>query len=506
MDSRSASLRPFVIFCAMIASLGSFNSGFNTSALNIPGNAVRNCPNVASGVVTYYPNSSLPQCLPMGDWIWGVATGMFAVGGLIGAMCNGYMADKFGRRDSMIMMNTNFFIGAILLSTATTSAQFAIGRIFVGIGSGFMTCVIGIYVSEISPPKYRGALTAILQLFTTLGILIIELISLGLNSAIGWRVVVVITVAPTIIQMVVLPFCARSPRWLIGKNRIDEARVEFLKLRNGDIEAEFTDMLLGLTKGGEETKVVSEETDKDSAAGFDNSVSKNAAFESEAQLNILQIVSIPVLAWLSFKIFVVHALSQLTGINAIMYYSTTIFEASFGDTAKYVTVGVSALNVVITVVGLALVDRLGRKTLLLISTAGMTVWTVVMTIGMKYNVSALQVVCIMLYVAFFAVGFGMVPFIILAESFPTYAVGSASSACLAINWLCNFIIGLIFPSILSGCGPYAFLIFAGLSFIAFVFIFIFITETKQKTIDELGRQLGWYGINIQEALQKKTKA
>lgn len=366
--------------------------------------------------------------------------------------------------------------------------------------------MIGIYVSEISPPKYRGALTAILQLFTTLGILIIELISLGLNSAIGWRVVVVITVAPTIIQMVVLPFCARSPRWLIGKNRIDEARVEFLKLRNGDIEAEFTDMLLGLTKGGEETKVVSEETDKDSAAGFDNSVSKNAAFESEAQLNILQIVSIPVLAWLSFKIFVVHALSQLTGINAIMYYSTTIFEASFGDTAKYVTVGVSALNVVITVVGLALVDRLGRKTLLLISTAGMTVWTVVMTIGMKYNVSALQVVCIMLYVAFFAVGFGMVPFIILAESFPTYAVGSASSACLAINWLCNFIIGLIFPSILSGCGPYAFLIFAGLSFIAFVFIFIFITETKQKTIDELGRQLGWYGINIQEALQKKTKA
>ncbi|KAG1221346.1 hypothetical protein G6F68_020953 [Rhizopus microsporus] len=100
----------------------------------------------------------------------------------------------------------------------------------------------------------------------------------------------------------------------------------------------------------------------------------------------------------------------------------------------------------------------------------------------------------------------MVPFIILAESFPTYAVGSASSACLAINWLCNFIIGLIFPSILSGCGPYAFLIFAGLSFIAFVFIFIFITETKQKSIDELGRQLGWYGINIQEALQKKTKA
>ncbi|CAO3681254.1 unnamed protein product [Rhizopus stolonifer] len=504
MDSRNT-LRPFVVFCAMVASLGAFNSGFNTSALNIPGNAVKECPNVASGVVTYYPNSSLPQCIPMGDWIWGVATGMFAVGGLLGAMCNGYMADKFGRRDSMIIMNTNFFIGAILLSTATTSAQFAIGRIFVGVGSGFMTCVIGIYVSEISPPKYRGALTSILQLFTTLGILLIELISLGLNSAIGWRVVVVITIVPTILQMVILPFCARSPRWLIGKNRIDEARVEFLRLRNGDVEAEFTDMILGLTKNGEEAKPAVEEADKDSANGFDNTVTKSVAFESEAQLNILQVASIPVLAWLSIKLFVVHALSQLTGINAIMYYSTSIFESSFDDTAKYVTIGVSALNVVITVIGLSLVDRLGRKTLLLISTAGMTIWTVVMTISMRYNVAALQVVCIMLYVAFFAIGFGMVPFVILAESLPTYAVGSASSACLAINWLCNFIIGLIFPTILNACGAYAFLIFAGLSFVAFIFIFIFIAETKQKSIEEIGRHFGWYGINIEDAL-KKNKA
>lgn len=490
----------------MIASLGSFNSGFNTSALNIPGNAVRYCPGVAPGVVTYYPNSPLPQCIPMSDWIWGVATGMFAVGGLLGAMSNGYMSSKFGRRDSMIIMNVTFFIGAILLSTATTSAQFAIGRIFVGAGAGFMTCVIGIYVSEIAPPKYRGALTSLLQLFTTLGILIIECISLGLNSAIGWRIVVVITVVPTIIQMLVLPFCARSPRWLIGENRIDEARVEFLRLRNGDVEAEFTDMLLGLTKGVED-KSAPVDNDKDSATGFDNTVVKgeadNANFEAEVQLNLLQIFSIPVLAKLSLKLFVVHALSQLTGINAIMYYSTSIFELSFQDAAKYVTIGVAALNVVITVVGLALVDRLGRKTLLLISTAGMTIWCVVMTIAMRFNVGALQVVCIMLYVAFFAIGFGMVPFVITAESFPTYAVGSASSGCLAINWLCNFIIGLIFPTLLAACGPYVFLIFAGLALFAFIFVFIFIPETKQKSLDELGRQLGWYGLNITEILAKK---
>ncbi|KAI8987227.1 general substrate transporter [Pilobolus umbonatus] len=503
MDSRNASLKPFVIFCAMIASLGAFNSGVNTSALNIPGNNVRYCPGVAPGVVTYYPNSPLPQCVPMSDWIWGVATGMFAVGGLLGAMSNGYMSNKFGRRDSMIMMNVNFFIGAILLSLATTSAQFAIGRIFVGIGSGFMTCVIGIYIAEISPPKYRGALIAVLQLFTTLGILIIELITLGLNSAVGWRIAVIITLAPAIIQMVVLPFCPRSPRWLIGQNRVDEARVEFLRLRNGDIESEFNDMILGITKSGEHDKEAGH-IDKDSANGVENSIDKaEAAEEAEGQLNLLKVFTIPVLAALCIKFFVLHGLSQLTGINAIMYYSTSIFELSFGDDAKYVTVGVAALNVVITVVGLALVDRLGRKTLLLISTAGMCIFCVIMTIGMKFNIGGLQVVCIMLYVSFFAVGYGMIPFIVTSECFPTYAVGAASSACLAINWLCNFVIGLIFPTLLAACGPYVFLIFAGLSLIAFFFILIFIPETKRKTIDEIGRQLGWFGINVSQYVDKR---
>lgn len=435
---------------------------------------------------------------------------MFAVGGLIGAMANGYMINKFGRRDSMMIMNVNFFIGAILLSLAVNSAMFAIGRIFVGIGSGFMTCVIGVYISEIAPSKYRGALTSLLQFLTTLGILIIMCISLGLSTAVGWRIVVIMTLAPTIAQLILLPFCSRSPRWLVGQNRIDEARVEFIRLRNGDIETEFTDLLLGLTKGGEENKPAPAEGDKDSATGFDNNateknVEDNAALESERQLNILETMSIPVLASLCMKIFVVHTGQQLTGINAIMYYSTSIFEVSFGDNAKYVSIGVTALNVVITFVGLSLVDRLGRKTLLLISCAGMCVWQVIMTISMRFDVSGLQVVCIMLYVAFFAVGYGMVPFVIVSECFPTYAVGAATSACLAINWLCNFIIGLIFPTLLNACGAYVFLIFAGLALIYFIFIFIFIPETKQKTLDELGRHLGWYGINIQDILDKKDK-
>ncbi|OAD75838.1 hypothetical protein PHYBLDRAFT_123243 [Phycomyces blakesleeanus NRRL 1555(-)] len=498
MDSRTSGVRFFVYFCVMVASLGALNSGFNTSSLNIPGNSVRYCPGVPAGEVTYYATSSLPQCLPMGDWIWGVATGMFAVGGLVGALLANPMANHFGRRDAMIIINVAFFIGAVLLSTSTSSAQFAIGRIFVGIGSGFMTVVISMYIAECAPPSARGALGSFLQLFMTIGILIIECIGLGLTSAIGWRVVVVITVAPAIAQMVLLPFCARSPRWLITQNRIDEARAELLRLRNGDIEEEFADIMLGLSKGGGAEK----------KAAPTNAAAAGAAepYESEVNLTFLQVMSIPVLAWLTFKMMIVHASSQLTGINAIMYYSTSIFEESFGDSARYVTIGVGALNMGMTFIALGLIDRLGRKMLLMISAAGMCIFAVLMTIGLRFDISPLQVVCIMLFVASFAVGLGMIPFVLTAEVYPTYAVGAASSSALVVNWLCNFIIGLIFPTLQKACGPYVFLIFAGLSFAAFFFIMFFILETKRKSIEEVGRHLGWYGISPEIIMKKAEKS
>ncbi|KAG0165485.1 hypothetical protein DFQ28_003017 [Apophysomyces sp. BC1034] len=505
MDSRQSGLSPYVLFCVAVASLGALNSGFNTSGLNIPGDAVRYCPGVPKGQVTYYENSPLPQCLPMGDWIWGVATGMFAIGGLIGAMVANPMAKRFGRRDSMILINVAFFIGATLLSTATSSAQFAIGRIFVGIGSGFMTVVISMYIAEISPPQYRGALGSMLQLFMTIGILVIEAIGLGLSSAVGWRIVVIMTVIPAIAQMVLLPFCARSPRWLITENRVDEARVELLKLRNGDIEEEFADMVLALSKGGGQEKKPAPTSEGDSAVGFQASEEKNSAFESEISLTFLQVMKIPVLAVLSIKMMLIHAASQLTGINAIMYYSTSIFAMSFADQAPYVTIGVAALNVVLTFVGLGLIDRLGRKMLLLISAVGMCVFGVLMCIGLKYAIGPLQVICIMLFVASFAVGLGMIPFVITAEVYPTYAVGAASSVALAVNWFCNFVIGLIFPTLQSACGPYVFLIFAGISFAVAFFIFFFVPETKKKSIEELGRELGWADLDLETLLGINAK-
>ncbi|KAI8142491.1 major facilitator superfamily domain-containing protein [Fennellomyces sp. T-0311] len=515
MDSRQAGVRPTVIFSALVASLGTFNCGVNTSALNIPSYFVRNCPNVPSGQISYYPGSGLTQCIPMNDWVWGIATGMFAIGGLIGAMTVGPLATRMGRRDSMFFINIAFLIGAALTGMATTSAQLTIGRAVLGIGSGAMSVLVSMYIAEIAPPAQRGALVGCLQLLATCGILYIELCGLGLRSWVGWRVATTLTVVPAIIQTILLPFCVRSPRWLISRNRIEEARTALLKLRHGDIEGEFLEMVRssGNTITASSTSssiskdsIVADQQGYYAATAIGGGIQKdqeNPAPQKEQQepLSLVQVMRIPLLAVLVIKMMILHAGFQLSGISAIMYYSTSIFQATFGtDEAAYVTVGAAVVYVAFTGVGLALVDRLGRKSLILFSSVTMCLFSVVLTIGMVLNISALQVVCIMLNVASFAVGLGIVPFLFTSESFPTYAVGAACSAGLMSNWFFNFLTGFTFPPLLSICGDYVFLLFAGFMLLTAIFVHFFAVETARKSIEDIGRQLGWYDLDVKQAL------
>jgi hypothetical protein len=125
----------------------------------------------------------------------------------------------------------------------------------------------------------------------------------------------------------------------------------------------------------------------------------------------------------------------------------------------------------------------------------MCLFGVLETIGLRFDIGALQVVCVLLFVASFAIGLGIIPFLYTAEVYPTYAVSGASSAALTVNWLCNFIIGLIFPTLQNACGPYVFLIFAGIALFTCIFLILFIPETKQKSIEDIGRQVGWYHVD-----------
>ena len=261
-------------------------------------------------------------------------------------------------------------------------------------------------------------LVAFLQLFTTIGIFLIEVIGLGLRSPVGWRVVTAITVVPAIIQATGLIFCSRSPRWLIGRNRIDEARAVMLRLRKGNIEEEFTEMINGVLNKNNNPLTSAPNNDntlvdEDNDSGKVQKLSPETKKNDSTALTLFQVMRIRKLAILTVQQMILHAGTQLTGINAIMYYSTSIFETSFGDNAAYVTVGVAALNIFATIVGQSLIDRLGRKMLMLISSVSMCTFAALMVVGMTQDIPVLQVVCIMLFVASFGVGLGKFIFLII---------------------------------------------------------------------------------------------
>ncbi|KAI9262398.1 general substrate transporter [Phascolomyces articulosus] len=509
MDSREAGVCPFVLFCAIVASLGALNGGINMSALNIPEYFVRNCPDVASGIMTYFPGSTLPRCIPMDDLIWGIATGMFALGGIPGALIAGRLAESLGRRDAMLVTNITFLIGAVLISVSTTTAMFIIGRIFVGMGSGAMTVLVSMYTAEISPPKQRGVIVGLLQLFFQLGFVVIQLCGLGLQSSIGWRVISVITVAPALLQVILLPFCARSPRWLLNQNRNNEAHGALLKLRRGNIELEFNDMAHLFTTDRQQQKTSSQSpihNEKISTALTPSPSSQPEKEQDEEieSLSLLQILRIPILAIVTMKMMVIHAGFQLCGIAAIMYYSTSLFQAAFdGSKAAYVTVGASGVFFVFTIIGLTMVDRLGRKVLIFISAIGMSISSIIMTVALVLEIPILQVIAILLFVSAFAVGLGICAFLLSSESFPTYAVSAGCSIALMTNWFFNFVVGLLFPTLLRVLDNYVFVPFAIITFLLALFTWFFIVETAGKSIDDIGRESGWYDLDPKEFLKKK---
>ncbi|KAL1922302.1 uncharacterized protein VTP21DRAFT_9841 [Calcarisporiella thermophila] len=465
-DSRQLTLQPYIFMCAIFAAIAAFNAGFSTGVPNIPEKSIRAC---SLDIQEAY-SGTLPACLPMNDWTWGVAVGLYALGGLPGGLLAGFIANKIGRRDALLCNNFFFIVGGVLISTSPHIVQFTIGRFLTGVGSGFACVVVSMYCAEISTIKYRGAIGTVLQLMLVTGILISQALGLSLSSSVsGWRWLFSITVVGSLFQLLLLPLCVRSPRWLISKNRIDEAMQALKRLRKGyDITEEFSEM------------VNAQQQDKEGG----EKEGKHVSYNAQKTLNVFELLSNPALVKTALLVMVVHGGSQISGINGVMYFSTSIFDKSFGSAAPSVTVGIGCLNLVMTLISSYLIDRAGRRMLLLTSTCGMSVMSTLMVIASVLKIDALVVVSVMLFVASFAIGLGTVPWLIVAELFPTYAVGAASSLAMGINWFCNFIVGLVFPTLKSALGDYTFVVFAVTNMLLFLFTFFLIPETKGVSLEK----------------------
>jgi MFS family permease len=430
----------------------------------------------------------------------GFAVASFCVGGLFGGLFGGAIQTKFGRKKTIIFNNIGWIIGAVLIGASVSPAMFIIGRICCGLSCGLGSLATPTYVGEVSTIKARGTMGTCNQFAIVIGILLASVIGLPLAYVPLWRINFAIVAIPAIAQFFLMAGCVESPRYLISQNRIEEARINLQKLRPGaNIEQEFFEQVEGILGTSAAQAVTStnaaadksgmKEEQKDGFeqnAKLEDGVVGTGETDQHENMNMIQIFIDPVIRKIAITVLMLHVIQQLIGMNAVMYYSTTIFNMSFdADMSKYMAIVTTVVNFVSTIASLILIDRMGRRPLLLIAEAGACIFSVILVIGYVYSIGALLVVAVFGYVISFAIGVGPIPWMVTSEMSPVYASSSVGSAATAMNWAMNFLIGQCFPVIFAKIQGYSFAIFAVIAAMAFVFTWIFVPETKNRSIEAI---------------------
>ncbi|XP_041649793.1 solute carrier family 2, facilitated glucose transporter member 1 [Cheilinus undulatus] len=455
----------YLLYCVSTAVIGSLQFGYNTGVINAPEQKLRR----------FFQNVSMerygePFTQGTNTMVWSFAVAIFSVGGMIGSFSVGAMVNKFGRRKSMLLANILALLGGGLMGLSVVSRSFEIvivGRLIIGVFCGLCTGLTPMYVGEITPTAVRGAFGTLHQLGVVIGILVAQIF--GLESLLGsdtlWPLLLALTILPAVLQTILLPFCPESPRYLlIILNQEEEARKALVRLRGcEDVSDDIQEMKEEGMKMAMEKKVTILEL-----------------FRSQ---NYRQPIIIAIILQLS---------QQLSGINAVFYYSTGIFATAGVTQPIYATIGAGVVNTVFTVVSLFLVERAGRRTLHLIGLAGMAVCALLMTISLSLvkatpGLSYLAIVAVFGFVASFEMGPGPIPWFIVAELFSQGPRPAAMAVSGFSNWTANFLVGLGFPKLEELCGPYVFIIFMVLLIIFFIFTFLRVPETKGRTFDDIAQ-------------------
>uniref|UniRef100_A0A669B914 Solute carrier family 2 member 3b n=1 Tax=Oreochromis niloticus TaxID=8128 RepID=A0A669B914_ORENI len=458
-------LTPYLLYCVSTAVIGSLQFGYNTGVINAPEQKLRTFfTNVSQ---SRYGEPFEPQTVTL---VWSFAVAIFSVGGMIGSFSVGAMVNKFGRRKSMLMNNILALLGGGMMGLATLSQSFEmviIGRFIIGVFCGLCTGLTPMYVGEISPTAVRGAFGTLHQLGVVIGILVAQIFGLEflLGSDTLWPLLLALTILPAILQTIMLPFCPESPRYLfIVLKQEEEARKALVRLRGTeDVDDDIQEMREEGMKMAMEKKVT--------------------ILELFRSPNYRQPIIIAIILQLS---------QQLSGINAVFYYSTGIFSNAGVSEPIYATIGAGVVNTVFTVVSLFLVERAGRRTLHLIGLAGMAICALIMTISLSLvkttpSLSYLAIVAVFGFVASFEMGPGPIPWFIVAELFSQGPRPAAMAVSGFSNWTANFLVGLGFPRLEEICGPYVFIIFMVLLVLFFIFTYLRVPETKGRTFDDIAQ-------------------
>ncbi|KAF9111767.1 hypothetical protein BGX27_004453 [Mortierella sp. AM989] len=523
MDSRTlATLPRHMLYCGVVTCLNSLSTGYVIGSPNIPEAAIRG-KDGACGINPFIIHAGFPNCFKFSDLFWGFAVGSFCLGACVGGLVSGSIQNKVGRIKAMMLSNLVFILGALILGLTYYQAQFIIGRIVIGFACGIGGVVAPTYLGEIATIQGRGTLGAFHQLFIVVGLMVSNLVGLAWSSPPGWRIVLAVNAVPALVQCCLLPSLVESPKYLVSQNRLVEARDSLQKLRGleTDIDVqqeldEMVDLLLGDRSHGKEkdeeakipdptlriAKIVLPVHRDDSLTTMEtestlvhasNVVENKAGPKPNARQESYGIIELfrSECRGLAVIGVLVHFLQQASGINGLVYYSTSFLANVFGpDNSKYITVGISLCSLLSTICSVFLINRFNRKTLMMVSFVGLSVSSLLLVIGAYCNVGILVVVAVFLYIATFAVALGPIPWLLLPELLPAYAVSPASSVATGVNWGTNFVVGLIFPSMAKAMGSGTFILFGAFNLFGVFYIWYIVPETRGRSIESIMTEKG----------------
>ena len=383
------------------------------------------------------------------------------LGSLIGAAAGGLLADRLGRRRLLMIAAGVFGLAAIAAALAPSTAWLIVARVIAGAATGIASFAAPLYISEIAPVEIRGKLVSINQVALTCGIVVSYLIDYAFAGSHAWRWMFALAVIPAAAFGIGLTFIPNSPRWLVGRGRPDQARAVLRRIRSPE--------------------------------QADVEMSKILESMAQQQGNWSELLS-PLLRPAMIVGVGLAIAQQITGINTVIYYAPTIFKfAGFSSApvAILASVGVGVVNVLLTLVAMQLIDRVGRRPLLLISLAGMTLSLA--TLGLAFatpqlagNLGWIAVASLMVYVGSFAVGLGPVFWLMLSEIYPLRIRGRAMSVGTVANWGVNLIVALSFLTLTRVLGkPATFWLYAVVSIGAWLFAFFLAPETKGRSLEEI---------------------
>ncbi|XP_051940340.1 solute carrier family 2 member 15b [Hippocampus zosterae] len=477
----NSNLTKSLLAVAFLASVGSsLLYGFNLAVVNSPALYIKDFYNeTLQEQYGWIPNERHLTVL------YSLTVSIFAIGGMTGALLVGKLVTKYGRKGTLVRSTVLVFVGGGLMGLSRSCREpsmVIIGRFIVGVHSGISLSVVPMYLGEIAPKNLRGFLGLIPSIHICLGVFIAQV--LGLQELMGkeahWPLLMSLIVFPTLVQLMLLPWFPESPRYLLIEKGNVHATIAALKWfrAKGNIQLEVEEMQ-----------------------------------EEQRSLSSIQTVSVwglltdVCVRWQVITIVVANIGMQLSGIDAIWFYTNDIFKnAGIPEPRiQYTTVGTGAIEVISGMLGCFTIERVGRRPLMIGGYIFMSVCCAGITVSVLYQeqlsfMRYISVGCVVGIIAGFCIGPAGVPFLITAELFKQSHRPAAYTMGGCLNWLSNFTIGFVFPFLELATGPYCYLIFCAICLGVAAYTFFIIPETRNKTFMEISQMFACKNNILEEEL------